>query len=65
MNWYGEIFRKVHWDYDNPSFLKEISENFDPEKIREHALTFDKQLFKNKIKQYVEEKWEVFQNNNK
>lgn len=33
MSWYDEIFRKVHWDYDNPSFLKELGEKFDPEEF--------------------------------
>jgi len=33
MNWYAKVFRKLHWDYDNPPFLKGIGENFDPEEF--------------------------------
>jgi len=31
--------------------------NFDPQKIREHALLFDREVFKDKMKRYVSQKW--------
>ena len=33
MNWYNNTFRKIHWDFDNSPFLKNIAENFDAEKF--------------------------------
>src|ERR1035437_6545308 len=33
MNWYDRAFRKIHWDFDNPPFLKGIAENFDIKKF--------------------------------
>lgn len=36
------------------------SKNFNSEEIREHALIFDKENFKAKIKQFVEKNWEEF-----
>jgi glycosyltransferase involved in cell wall biosynthesis len=31
--------------------------NFEPPKIRKHALRFDKEVFKDKIKNYILKKW--------
>jgi glycosyltransferase involved in cell wall biosynthesis len=31
--------------------------NFDPQKIRDHALLFDREVFKDKMKRYVSQKW--------
>ncbi|MBI5476804.1 MAG: glycosyltransferase [Ignavibacteriales bacterium] len=49
----------------NPeSLLEQIKSlkqhNFDPEKIREHALKFDRKLFKKNIRSFVENKWIEF-----
>ena len=33
MNWYDKVFRKVHWDFDNPSFVKNIGESFNPDRF--------------------------------
>lgn len=33
MNWYGKVFRKIHWDFDNPPFLKDVAEKFDVEQF--------------------------------
>lgn len=50
-----------------PKFLEEAVKkfnpsDFDPSIIRQHALTFDKEIFKTKIKQFVENSWEEFKN---
>lgn len=34
--------------------------NFNPQKIRKHALKFDKEKFKKKIKDFVEKNWEEY-----
>ncbi len=36
------------------------SNNFDSEKIKRSAINFDKEIFKNKIKEFVEREWEEF-----
>lgn len=33
MNWYNKLFRKVHWDFDNPPFVKDIGKKFGPEEF--------------------------------
>jgi len=33
MSWYTKIFRKVHWDFDNPYFVKDIAKRFGVEKF--------------------------------
>ena len=38
--------------------------HFDKKEIREYALTFDEEIFKNKIKKYVEQKYNEFNKNN-
>lgn len=35
-------------------------EKFNPQKIRAHALKFDKEIFKKKIKDFIEKSWEEF-----
>lgn len=34
--------------------------NFDPQKIRQHARQFDREIFKRKIREFVEESWEEY-----
>jgi len=53
----GVFFRERNADSlaDAVKLFEEMS--FDPAKIRDHARTFDKEVFKKKIKDYVEEKF--------
>ncbi len=37
-------------------------DNFNPHEIRNHALKFDKEIFKEKIRNYIEREYEVFRN---
>ncbi len=38
------------------------SENFDPQRIRQSAMKFDKEIFKEKIKEFVKKSWEEYKN---
>ncbi len=40
--------------------FEEIKDNFNSEKIRENALRFDKEIFKKKVKMFIEEKYIKF-----
>ncbi len=40
--------------------FEEIKDNFNPEKMRENALRFDKEIFKKKVKMFIEEKYIKF-----
>ena len=42
--------------------FEEIKDNFNPEKMRENALRFDKKIFKKEIKMFVERKYKEFEN---
>ena len=53
----------IFFDEQSPEAIIKAIQNFDHKKfdssrIREHALKFDTEIFKEKIKMYVEEKWE-------
>lgn len=53
----------IFFDSQTPEAIIEVVKNFDHKKfdshkIREQALKFDTKIFKEKIKKYVEEKWE-------
>ncbi len=55
----------IFFTRQTPEGLSEIIENFDSSKfdsnlIRQHALKFDKEIFKSKIKQFVENAWQKF-----
>jgi hypothetical protein len=55
----------LFFDEQTPEALTEVlhkfnSDDFDSQKIRERALPFDRELFKNKIKGYVENSLENF-----
>lgn len=40
------------------------NQKFDPTQIREHALNFSKEKFKKEFKEYIDNAWEEFQNDN-
>lgn len=52
---------------DSQSLLEAVRDfdpgRFDPERIREHALTFDVAVFKERITAYVEQAWKRFSHN--
>lgn len=50
----GMFFDEQNWETLADAILRFKPENFNPEKIREHALKFDVDEFKNKIRGYIE-----------
>ena len=45
--------------------FEKVKDNFDSERIRENALRFDKEIFKRKIKAFIEEKYSEFKKEGK
>ena len=33
MNWYGQTYRKIHWDFDNPAYVSGIGARFDADRF--------------------------------
>ncbi|MBU1712103.1 MAG: glycosyltransferase [Proteobacteria bacterium] len=56
----GMFFDNQTWEDLADVIVRFKSEDFDPQMIRAHALTFDKEAFKKQMKDYVENKWENF-----
>ncbi len=59
----------IFFDKQNPESIIKVIEKFDekgfdPKVTREHALGFDNELFKKKIRDYVYEKYEEYRNKN-
>ena len=57
----------VFFNEQTPESLMEAVKNFNqasfnPEAIRQHALGFDKEIFKEKIEQFIEKAWKEFEN---
>ena len=50
----GVFFDEPDWETMADAILRFQPEKFYPQKIREHALKFDKEEFKNKIKAYID-----------
>lgn len=53
----GKFFNEQTWESLADTIIKFKSEDFDPLKIREHSLKFSKEIFKNKIKDFIEKSW--------
>ncbi|MFH1536629.1 MAG: glycosyltransferase, partial [Patescibacteria group bacterium] len=60
----GTFFDYQNWEDLADAIVRFKSEDYNPEKIRAHALNFDKEVFKNKIKNYVEDQYQTFNNIN-
>lgn len=60
----GQFFENQNWESLSEIIIKFKPENFNPNEIREHALTFDQSRFKEKIKTFVENEWANFKDNN-
>ncbi|MBI4262458.1 glycosyltransferase [Candidatus Uhrbacteria bacterium] len=58
----GILFHEQIWEALADAVLRFDATQFDPQKIRTHALQWDVEQFKTKIKQYVDDKWKQFQN---
>ncbi|MBI5728731.1 MAG: glycosyltransferase [Candidatus Magasanikbacteria bacterium] len=57
----GVFFNEQNWESLYDTVLNFDSEHWDSRKIRDHAATFDRAIFKDKIKNYVAERYEEFQ----
>jgi glycosyltransferase involved in cell wall biosynthesis len=53
----GEFFEEQTWECLAHSILKFNPEKYSPTKIRAHALQYDSEIFKTKIKNFVENNW--------
>lgn len=56
----GVFFNEQNWETLYDTLLNFDSEHWDSERIRDHAASFDTIIFKNKIKDYVTERYEEF-----
>lgn len=61
----GIFFKEQTTNSLKEAVNKFSSMQFDKKKIREHALTFDEEIFKKKIENYVAQKYEEFKENNR
>ncbi|MBI4709101.1 MAG: glycosyltransferase [Candidatus Portnoybacteria bacterium] len=58
----GIFFKEQKTDFLIKALIHFQSLEFNPQKIREHALQFDKEIFKRKIKDFVEGEWKEYKN---
>jgi glycosyltransferase involved in cell wall biosynthesis len=56
----GVFFERQNWESLLDTLLKFNHENWDSGRIREQAKKFDTPVFKEKIKNFVDEKWKTF-----
>ena len=56
----GVFFDEQEWEALADAVIRFEPERFDPVKIREHAVGFSKERFKKEMKDFVEKKWEEF-----
>jgi glycosyltransferase involved in cell wall biosynthesis len=61
----GIFFKEQNVKALEEAIKKFDAKNFDSKTIRDHALEFDKEKFKEKIKKFVEAEWRIFQKENK
>ena len=59
----GEFFEAQSWEDLADAVVKFNPDNYDSKEVRERALRFDKNNFKQNIKNYVEDKYNTFNNN--
>ncbi len=60
----GVFFEEQSWECLADAVVRFRPDQFDPVKIREHALQFDVKVFQQKIKQIVEREWRLFKEGN-
>ncbi len=60
----GVLFEEQSWECLADTVVRFRPDQFDPVKIREHALQFDVKVFQQKIKQIVEREWRLFKESN-
>lgn len=56
----GTFFDEQSWEALADTIVRFKAQQFDPQKIRAHAETFDRKIFQAKIKAYVEKAWADF-----
>lgn len=61
----GTFFDEQIWEALADTVLRFDPDAYHPQTIRQHALQWDIQHFKQRIKEYVEKKWEAFHENTK
>jgi len=59
----GEFFEHQEWEALAETIIKFKPEKYNPQEMRAWAETFDEELFKQKIRTYVEEAYDDFKNN--
>lgn len=59
----GVFFEEPSWEALADAVIRFKKQEFDPQKIRNHALKFGVDQFKIKMKKYVEENYQKFKNN--
>ena len=60
----GEFIEEQSWEELADRVIHFDQRRYDPEKIRAHALQFDTEQFKKKLKTFVEDKWQKHENCN-
>lgn len=56
----GKLFEDQNWEALGDTIIRFKPENFSPEEVRQHALQFSTEKFKQNIKEYIETNWEKF-----
>lgn len=57
----GEFFEEQTWECLSHTILRFTPEKYSPTRIRAHALQYDSEIFKEKIKTFVEKNWHEHQ----
>ncbi|MFH1142643.1 MAG: glycosyltransferase family 4 protein, partial [Candidatus Uhrbacteria bacterium] len=58
----GEFIDEQSWEELADRVIHFDQKRYDPQQIRNHALKFDTEQFKNKLKTFVETKWQEHEN---
>ncbi|MEK7606670.1 MAG: glycosyltransferase [Patescibacteria group bacterium] len=56
----GVFFQEQNWEHLLDAIVKFQPERFDPERIRKHALQFDQDIFRKRLKNFVESAYAAF-----
>lgn len=56
----GVFFSEQNWEHLLDALVKFHPERFDPERIRKHTLQFDREIFKKRLKNFVESEYAAF-----
>lgn len=57
----GKFFKDQEWEALGDTIIRFKPENYNPQTIRQHALQFDIENFKEKTKNHIAKSWEEFQ----